>query len=85
MRLRAGRVRLMPDSFVAHSINELQRELDLARVAGGFADFAKPGPGYDIRGQTHIDNVEEVEELRAELEIDQLDSALARAEGRVLD
>lgn len=45
------------------SVDQLQRELDLTRVAGGLADFSEAGPIENIGGQTHGDDVEEIEEL----------------------
>jgi hypothetical protein len=44
-------------------IDELERELDLAGCAGGFADFAKSGAVQDVSWQAHVHNIEEVEEF----------------------
>src|ERR1035437_6983860 len=67
------------------SVDQLERELDLPRVAGGLADLAKTGAVENVGGQAHGDDVEEVEELAAELQVHQFGSALAAAEGGVLD
>src|ERR1700722_20719324 len=67
------------------SINQLQGELNLARGSGGAANFSEAGSLEGVSGQPHVDYVEDVEELRAKLQIQQLDSAGAPAEWRVLD
>jgi hypothetical protein len=48
---------------VRSTVDELEGELDLAGVAGGFADLAEAGAVEDVGGQAHVDDVEEVEEL----------------------
>ena len=57
----------------------------MAAGAGGFADFAEAGAGEDVGWEAHVDDVEDVEELGAELEVDQFGAALARAEWGVFD
>ena len=42
------------------SIDQLERELYLAGVAGGLADLAEAGTGENVGGQAHGDDVEEV-------------------------
>src|ERR1700686_1779918 len=82
-------------------IDQFQRELNLARVAGGLADFAKTvrradagrrggsaGVGGDAKNvgrQAQVDDVEEVEKLGAKLQARALRSALPATEGCVFD
>ena len=49
------------------SVDQLQGKLDLARVASRFANYSKAGAVEDIRRKSHGDDVEQVEELTAEL------------------
>jgi len=71
--------------FCGCSIDEFERELNLTRCASGPADFAEARAAENIRGQAHIHDVEEIEELRSELEIHLLSSAVTMAEWRALD
>ena len=79
-----------PPCSVVHSrsrslIDEFERELNLPRVTGSLADFAKTGSVENIRRQAHVDDIEQVEELGAELQIHAFGSAAAPAKGRVFD
>src|ERR1700678_3710717 len=67
------------------SVDELERELNLPRRPGRFGNLAETRSGEDVRGQAHVDDVEEIEELGPELEIHALCSAAAIAEGRAFD
>src|SRR5580698_4132919 len=66
-------------------VDQLQRKLNLPRVTRSLADLTESRAVDDVRRQLHVDNVEEIEELRAELQVDKLCSAPARAERRVFD
>src|SRR5271165_2666939 len=66
-------------------INHFEGELNLAGSAGGLADFAKAGAVKSVGRQSHIHDIEEVEEFRAELQVHPLGAAGSAAEGRVLD
>ena len=67
------------------SVDQLEGELNLSRGSGGFADDAEAGTLDGIRGQAHVDDVEEVEELATELKVGALDAAVAMGDGRGLD
>src|SRR5271168_1160028 len=84
---RSERLRMMK-AFSGHhfcSVDKLQRKLNLPRVPGRLADQAKAGPFDGIRRQPHVHDIEQIEELSAKLQIEQLDPALALPEWRVLD
>src|SRR5882762_5704747 len=66
-------------------VNQLQRELNLARSPRRTADFAETGSHQRVRWQTHIDDVEDVEKLGAKLQIHQFNTARAPAKRRALD
>src|ERR1700678_4148866 len=66
-------------------VNQLQGELDLPRRTGRAADFAEAGAHESVGRQSHIDDVEQVEDLGAKLQIQPLKAARAPAERRVLD
>jgi len=51
------------------SIQQLQRKLDLSRRPGRVADEAKTGAKHDVRGQSEVDQIENVEKFRAELQL----------------
>jgi hypothetical protein len=57
----------------------------LAGGAGGAADFAEAGTQQRVGRQTHVDDVEEVEEFSAKLQIETLNATRAAAKGRALD
>ena len=57
----------------------------MAGVAGGLADLTEAGAAENVGRQAHVDDIEEVEELTAELEVYKLGSAFAVAKGRALD
>ena len=67
------------------SIENLQRELNLPRGSGGSADLAEAGGEDGVGGQSHVDDVEEVEELGAELDVEEFAAAGAASDGGVFD
>src|SRR6185437_12339815 len=66
-------------------VDQLERKLNLPRIARRPADLAEPLASHDVGRHPHGDNVEQVEELGAELHIHAFGSALAPPEGRVFD
>ena len=48
--------------------NQFQRKLNLARCAGGLADDSKAAAAHYVGRQSEIHAIENVEELRAELQ-----------------
>src|SRR6185437_8079999 len=67
------------------SIQQLQRKLDLARVSSRSTDDPEARARNRVRGQPHVYDVEDIEELGAELQHGQFRSMRAPAEWRVLD
>lgn len=77
------------------SIDQLQRKLNLARVTRCLADHSEAGVAKDGSGgtvhlkrvgrKTHGNDIEDVEELRSELEIHALGATFPATNGRVLD
>ena len=72
-------------SFRVSLVNQLERELDLPGVTCGFADQAKATGSKGVGWEAHGDDIEEIEELAAELQIYELGSAFANAQRRVFD
>src|SRR5271157_560621 len=64
-RLKENRLRQL---FSRSSVDQFQRELDLPGGAGGLVDESESRSQYHIRGQAEIDEVENIEKLRAELQ-----------------
>ena len=89
--METWRIRDFEDSKVANRrvytisqlVNQLEAELNLAGGASRAADEAKPRAANDIRGQTEIDQVEDIEKLGAELECQRL--AAPASELRILN
>src|SRR6185437_13689065 len=69
----------------APSVDQLQRKLNLPRIARGPADLAKARTRHDVGRHPHRHNVEQIEKLRAELHIHALGPALSSSEWGVLD
>ena len=66
-------------------IDQLEKELNLPRSARGTADFAKARAHQVVSWQTHVDDVEQVEKLRAKLQIHQLDTTGSPPQRSALD
>src|SRR3974377_987582 len=76
-------------------VNQLERELNLARGAGRLADHTEAGVADNLSGclvhlqrvrrQSHVDDIEDVEELGTELQVHALGAALSLSDRRVLD
>src|ERR1700721_2583266 len=66
-------------------VNQLQRKLKLPRCSRRAAYLAEAGAIDDVRRQAQVHDVEDVEELRAELQVYQLQSALALSKTGVFD
>ena len=58
-----------PVRFPSYSVDEFQRELDLARRASRPTDEAKPAPMHDVGRKAEIDQIEKIEEFRPELQV----------------
>src|SRR6266496_4007858 len=65
-------------------VNHLQRELNLSRRSRGLADDSEPAAPHNVRRQSKIDNIEDVEELRSEFQRSQL-CVSAMSERRVFN
>src|SRR5215471_12826182 len=65
-------------------IDEFQRELNLPRGPRGLADDSEPAAVHDVGRQSKINDVEDVEELRAKFQRSHL-SVSAVPDRRVLD
>src|SRR5579863_3216888 len=59
---------MLPDAGRT-SVDNLQRKLNLPRGSCRLADHAKSCTLDDIGGQPHIDDIKQIKELRAELQI----------------
>src|ERR1035438_8406869 len=77
--------KMRKESWVGRSVDQFKRELYLTGTAGGLADLTEAGAGEYVGGRTHVDDIEEVEELAAELEVHKFSSAPPPAEGRAFD
>src|SRR5512146_962241 len=65
-------------------VNHLQRELNLPRIAGRFADHPEAAARHDVIGQAEVHDIENIEELGAKFERAEFGIAAA-TEGRVFD
>src|ERR1035438_10362339 len=77
--------KMRKESWVRRSIDQFKRELYLTGTAGGLADLTEAGAGEYVGGRAHVDDIEEVEKLAAELEVHKFSSALPPAEWSALN
>ena len=68
-----------------HSIDELERKLNLPGRAGRFGDHSEAGTRHCVRWQPHVYDVENVEELTAELKIHSFCTGRPSTERSVFD
>src|SRR5579863_5688355 len=65
------------------SVDDLERQLNLPRCAGRFGYLPKTGPSQDVCRQAHVDDVEQIEEFTAELQVHALRAGRSSAKGSV--
>ena len=53
-------------------VEQLERKLDLSRSSSRVIDHAEARACHDVRGQSKVDDIENVEKLRAKLKFDRL-------------